>query len=106
MEIYHLNPTLMSENLERLVYNPKGINFMSDIPAPVKGKLTREYNKRHEQTKMKIAKAKKAAGEVNHFKFHPELEDIEEDDMVEEEEEEEEKEDEVIVEQKKTKKKK
>jgi hypothetical protein len=46
---------MINEHLASLYYNDKvnPSNPLSDIPSNVKGKLTRLFNKRHEDAKMK-----------------------------------------------------
>jgi hypothetical protein len=85
MEQYNITPAMIGDHLSSLYYSPGEKNPLGDVPSSVKGKLTRLYNKRHEDSKMKqITKGK---GKVEHTKFDPPMEELEEVDEEEPEEE-------------------
>lgn len=49
---------------------------MQTIPTATKTKLTKLFNKRHEDSKLK--QTNKAKSKVEHFKFDPLMEEVEE----------------------------
>ena len=53
MEEYNIDPKFFNEDLATLQFNPKKENLLSEIPTAVKGKLTKEYNKRHQDSMAK-----------------------------------------------------
>jgi hypothetical protein len=74
MEIYNINPTILNEHLISLQFNPSKSNLLAGVETATKSKLTRLYNKRHEEAKLKAAKGPKA--KVEHVKFDPVLEEV------------------------------
>ena len=60
MEQYNITPAIITDHLNSLYYttgNDK--NPLTEVPSAMKAKLTRLYNKRHEDSKMKqVVKAK------------------------------------------------
>lgn len=59
MEFYNLTPTHISEHLQSLQFGERQ-DLLKNIPAPLKTKLTKTYNKHHENTKFKKKKLKVA----------------------------------------------
>lgn len=55
-------------------FNPDKVNLMAGISSNQKSKLTRLYNKKHMELKLKAAKKEKV--KVEHVKFDPVLEDM------------------------------
>lgn len=58
MEGYRISPMVVNEHLASLFYIDKSpnnpvVNPLADIPSTVKGKLTRMFNKRHGDAKLK-----------------------------------------------------
>jgi hypothetical protein len=81
MEQYNITPAMIADHLATLHFTTSTdkYNPLNDIPSAVKGKLTKLFNKRHEDSKMK--QAVKGKGKAEHVKFDPlmeELEDVEE----------------------------
>lgn len=60
METYGLSPVTMNEVLLEVQYNPQKNILLPDVTASTKTKLTKAYNKRHEEARMK-GKVKKGA---------------------------------------------
>ena len=78
MEQYRIGPAMVGEHLISLYYTPFSPNPLADVPAAAKGKLTRLYNKRHEEAKLAKAKAKGKGGnkeQQKHMKFDPVMEE-------------------------------
>jgi hypothetical protein len=64
---------MITEHLTSLYYTTStDKNPWTEVPSAVKGKLTRIYNKRHEDSKIKAATKSKAV--VEHVKFDPLME--------------------------------
>ena len=84
MEQYRLTPLALQEHLTSIQTTGDKSSALSDVPPAVKAKLTRLYNRRHEDVKLKAQKGGKAKGEQM-AKFNPVLEEVEEDNMEEEE---------------------
>ena len=77
MEQYRIPPAMVGEHLLALYYTPLSSNPLADVPAATKGKLTRLYNKRHEEAKLAKAKAKSKGGskeQQKHIKYDPLME--------------------------------
>lgn len=55
MDYYHISPTIITEHLQSLQLGDRQ-SLMKDISASTKAKLTRAYNKYHENTKFKKKK--------------------------------------------------
>jgi hypothetical protein len=72
MELYHFSPLILNEHLASLQFDLDKVNPLSGISSQVKAKLTRLFNKRHEDAKLKKQKTIKAKTE--HIKFNPVLE--------------------------------
>lgn len=57
MEGYRITPMVVNEHLASLFYvdksNNNSVNPLSEIPSTIKGKLTRMFNKRHGDAKLK-----------------------------------------------------
>ena len=73
MELYRLNPTILSEHLVSLGSLDSKNSPLLSIPGPTKAKLTRTFNKRHEEAKLKGKKGKKGPSN-DHQKYDPVLE--------------------------------
>jgi hypothetical protein len=58
MENYNLSPAIMNEILLEVQYNPQKNTLLPDVTGSTKGKLTKAFNRRHEEAKIK-AKQKK-----------------------------------------------
>ena len=71
METYRLTPALLNEHLPVLNTLENRTALLSSIPAATKAKLTRLFNKRHEEAKLKKKKGKTVTEE--HLKFDPVL---------------------------------
>ncbi len=71
MELYNLSPASINEHLPSIVMTPDKTNPFGLIPSQTKAKLTRLFNKRHEDAKLKQLKSKKSV--VEHLKFNPVL---------------------------------
>ena len=71
MEQYHFSPLVLNEHLAALQFNLDKINPLSEISAQIKTKLTRLFNKRHDDAKLKKEKAAKV--KAQHIKFNPVL---------------------------------
>lgn len=70
IEKYNITPAMIIEHLASLYYTAStDKNPWVEIPSAVKGKLTRLYNKRHEDSKIKGVNKIKAT--VEHVKFDP-----------------------------------
>lgn len=72
MDYYHISPTVISEHLQSLQLGDRQ-NLMKDISASTKAKLTKAYNRYHENTKFKKKKTK-TAEDFN--KYDPVLEEF------------------------------
>lgn len=59
MDFYHISPEIFNENIAVLQLGSKK-DQLKNIPAPVKTKLTKAYNARHE----KLTKGKKAKTQI------------------------------------------
>ena len=75
MELYRISPELITENLVPMTSFKIDSPFAS-ISGSVKAKLTRAFNKRHEDAKLKGKKVKKGTT-MEHLKFNPILEEFE-----------------------------
>ena len=54
MEEYRITPAMINDHLASLYYTQKDKQSpLADIPSNVKAKLTRLFNKRHEDAKLK-----------------------------------------------------
>lgn len=53
METYSITPAIINEHLASLYYSSDKTNPLTDVPSTIKGKLTRLFNKRHEDAKLK-----------------------------------------------------
>ena len=71
MEMYRITPNLLTENLVPMTSFKTDSPFTS-VSTSVKAKLTRAYNKRHEDAKLKGKKLKKGTT-FEHLKFDPVL---------------------------------
>ena len=70
MENYNINPAILAEHLTNMPYKMgKDSNPFEGIPTKVKASLTRTFNKRHEDSKLKAIKGGKVKAE--HVKFDP-----------------------------------
>jgi hypothetical protein len=76
MEQYNITPAIISDHLSSLYFSPDKPNPLAEVPSAVKGKLTRLFNKRHEDSKLK--QATKSKGNVLNIKFNPLMEEMEE----------------------------
>lgn len=47
METYNITPAIINEHLASLYFSSDKTNPLTDVPANIKGKLTRLFNKRH-----------------------------------------------------------
>ena len=66
MDFYEISPTHLTEHLQCLQLGERQ-NIMKDVPAAIKAKLTRTYNKFHQTTKFKKQKGKVAAESMSKF---------------------------------------
>ena len=73
MDFYEISPAHLTEHFQCLQLGDRQ-NIMKDVPATIKSKLTRTYNKYHQTTKFKKQKGK--VGE-NMSKFDPVLGEFE-----------------------------
>jgi hypothetical protein len=71
MEYYSISPAILNDHLATLVTASDKSNPLGAIPTAVKSKLTRLFNKLHEDSKLKQQKIKK--GGEKHAKFNPVL---------------------------------
>lgn len=71
MEHYNITPAMIGDHLTSLNFTTSTDKShpLADIPSTVKGKLTRLFNKRHEDSKMKATNKVKAKND--HVKFDP-----------------------------------
>lgn len=76
MEQYRISPSIISEHLSSL-YCPNSTNPLSDVPSAVKAKLTRLFNKRHEEERLAKIKGKGKQKAEQHVKFDPLMEEPE-----------------------------
>ena len=75
MEDYNITPATLNQHLVSMMYTggDKNTNPMADISSGIKGKLTRTFNKRHEDAKLR-AQAKGPKAKVQHIKYDPLME--------------------------------
>jgi hypothetical protein len=72
MENYNITPAIISDHLSSLNFTNDKSNILSSISPAIKSKLTRSYNKRHEDTKLE-QQNNKAKVKVDHIKYDPVL---------------------------------
>lgn len=78
MDYYNLTPAVINEHLATLANAPDKTNPLTSLASNVKSKLTRLFNKFHEETKLKQQKGKRGgAGGEKHIKIDPVLEEAE-----------------------------
>jgi hypothetical protein len=81
METYNLSPATMNEVLLEVQYNPQKNALLPDVTSSTKSKLTKAFNRRHEEARMK-GKAKKVAVPVaEHLKYNEVLEEMSDDNV-------------------------
>ena len=78
MEGYRLTPLILNEHLSSLTALSSKTSPLAAIPPAIKAKLTRLFNKRHEDAKL-MKKTGKAATQ-EHAKFNTVLEELEAED--------------------------
>lgn len=70
METYGLTPTTMNEVLLQIQYNPQKNVLFPDVTTSTKTKLTKAFNRRHEEARMKGKTKKVAAPLPEHLKYN------------------------------------
>jgi hypothetical protein len=83
MEEYRLTPAILNEHLITLVTLGQKTTPLATVPPATKAKLTKLFNKRHEDARLKQQKGKNQS--VHLVKFDPVLEEPELQDEEEEE---------------------
>lgn len=70
MEQYNITPAILNEHLISLTSFGGKDHPLSNVPSQIKTKLTKAFNKRHEEAKLK-QKQKGKKVDVTHIKFDP-----------------------------------
>ena len=78
METYSITPTILSEHLASMPYSVDKTNPLAAVSSQTKAKLTRLFNKRHEDAKLSKQQSKGVKGKSEHVKFNPVMEMAEE----------------------------